>query len=78
MQDSNDEKKVELKTDPEREGIAKKTGIFIRAKGSNGKWDSFDIAELDTTSLKAWLRSRGGENIWAENVVLVLLDHEEW
>jgi len=30
---------------------------------------SVDIAFLTKDSLHAWLRSRGGENLWAENVV---------
>ena len=50
------------------------TGIFIRAKGSEG-WDSFDIAVLDKPSLLAFLKSRGGDNRWAEDTVGILLGH---
>lgn len=51
------------------------TGIFVRAQNSDGKWDSVDIACLDAKSLLEWLRSRGGNNPWAENVVGILLGH---
>ena len=52
----------------------RETGIYVRAK-HNGKWFNADIAELDKASLLAWLRSRGGENKWAESVVGTLLGH---
>lgn len=51
------------------------SGIPIRAE-LDGAWGSFDAAELDRDSLLEWLRSRGGENAWAESVVLILLGHE--
>jgi hypothetical protein len=51
------------------------TGVFVRAKNSDGRWDSVDIAYLDKSSLLSWLRSRGGNNPWAENVVGILLGH---
>jgi hypothetical protein len=51
------------------------TGIQIRAQGPDGKWGTFDIGHLDKPSLLAWLRSRGGDNKWAENVVGILLGH---
>lgn len=74
---SND--KVELTIDLARilghEGV-NETGIPIRAKDPvSGKWGTWDVANLDKESLKSWLRSRGGENPWAENVVGVLLGH---
>lgn len=70
---------MSIKTDlarenPEHHGL---TGIFVRAIGQDGRWGSFDIAELDRDSLHQWLRSRGGENLWAENCVLILLGHEQ-
>jgi len=54
------------------------TGIFIRAE-INGKWDAVDIGDkrLSDEKILEWLRSRGGENVWAENCVLVLLDREQ-
>lgn len=51
------------------------TGIYVRAKHENGHFGSFDIAELTRESLLVWLRSRGGYNPWAEDVVGVLLGH---
>lgn len=50
------------------------TGLFIRAK-MDGKWDSYDVFCLTKESLLDWLRSRGQENTWAENVVGILLGH---
>ena len=45
----------------------------MRARGIDGKWSNADIADLDRASLDRWLRSRGGENEWAESVVRALL-----
>lgn len=53
------------------------TGIYIRAKYPAGGWGSVDIAHLDRVSLHRFLRGRGGENLWAENVVMTLLGHEQ-
>lgn len=66
---------MELTIDPTRVGQVP-TGIPIRARGPDGGWGTFDIFDLTRDSLKTWLRSRGGENEWAENVVLILLGHE--
>jgi hypothetical protein len=54
------------------------TGIYIRAKLVNGgteRWVDADLVELDKASVLAWLRSRGGDNPWAENCVGILLGH---
>lgn len=51
-----------------------RTGIYVRAQ-RNKKWESVDIAELDAPSLLAWLRSRGGHNPLAEDVVGILFGH---
>lgn len=64
---------MELAVDPTREGLPE-TGIFVRAKRA-GAWGNADIVELDEPSLRTWLRSRGGQNEWAENVVLILLGY---
>ena len=48
------------------------TGIYVRALRDNIP-GSYDIATLDRDSLFRWLRSRGGANPWAENIVAVLL-----
>ena len=64
----------ELYLDPSRVELPE-TGIYVRAKNLYDKWDSIDIAHLTRASLLDWLRSRGGENQWAENTVLLLLAH---
>lgn len=65
-----------LTIDPFRKNDqADRTGIYVRAQDKDGNWGNFDIAQLDGPSLLAWLRSRGGENPWAETVVATLLDH---
>lgn len=68
---------MDYKVDPERyeEIPPRYTGIFVRALMPDGKWDSADIAILDKESLLAWLRSRSGNNEWAENMVGILLGH---
>lgn len=52
------------------------TGIYVRA-WLDGKCGSHDIATLEAKSLVAFLRSRGGENEWAEGCVLIMLGHKE-
>ena len=63
----------DLTVDPARKQQPE-TGIYVRAKEKN-HWGSHDIAHLDRESLYTWLRSRGGNNLWAENTVLILLGH---
>jgi hypothetical protein len=41
----------------------------------NGKYEAVDIVYLDAASLLAWLRSDGGRNELAENVIGILLGH---
>lgn len=66
---------ADLRVDPDREGrLHEATGIYVRAL-HDGRWISADIAELDQPSLHAFLRSRGGDNPWAESVVEILLGH---
>ena len=68
----------DLHIDPQRAEMAEnfpKTGIFVRAKDQTGKHQSVDIALLNKASLLALLRSRGGQNEWAENTVGLLLGH---
>jgi hypothetical protein len=50
-----------------------KTGVLVRARLPDDSWGNADIAELDRISLLRWLRSRGGENLWAENTVMALM-----
>jgi hypothetical protein len=54
-----------------------RTGIFVRAKDQSGKYQTVDIALLDSVSLLAWLRSRGGRNFFAENTLGRLLGHKD-
>jgi hypothetical protein len=65
---------LELTADPSRVEEYGGTGILVRAK-LGGVVGNYDIAELDKASLLAWLRSRGGDNPWAEDVVGILLGH---
>jgi|APSaa5957512622_1039677.scaffolds.fasta_scaffold139126_2 hypothetical protein len=52
------------------------TGIYIRAKHpETGRYGTYDLYQLDAHSLLRWLRSRGGDNSMAEDVVGVLLGH---
>lgn len=66
-----------LRIDPARlqEFPDTETGIYVRAQGPDDKWQSADIVHLDKESLGTWLRSRGGENRMAEDVVGILLGH---
>jgi hypothetical protein len=53
------------------------TGIFVRAQvPPDNRWTSVDIEVLDLPSLMTWLRSRGGDNKWAESTVALLLGHK--
>lgn len=63
-----------LQQDPHRVGCGE-TGIYIRAQDINGKFVSCDIAELTKASLLEFLRSRGGDNPWAENCCGIILGH---
>jgi len=66
---------MQLRVDPLRSfiGDESKTGIFVRAIGPDGKYGSYCISQLTNGSLLEWLRSRGGSNLLAENVVGILL-----
>lgn len=65
-----------LRIDKDRlDRIKETTGIFIRAIGPDGKRGSFDIVHLEKESLLLWLKSRGGDNPWAEDVVGLLMGH---
>lgn len=66
---------MNLKIDPNRRDKSIATGILVRAQDENGVWQNADISELTKESLLEWLRSRGGKNPWAENVIGLLLGH---
>jgi hypothetical protein len=77
MSEATKPKPLELTVDPKR-ALAedeRATGIFVRARDPNGRIRNADIVELDRASLLVWLRSRGGDNPWAEDVVGILLGH---
>lgn len=63
----------ELQVDPTRRDL-RVTGILVRAL-DGGRWVNADIAELSLDSLNEWLRSRGGDNRWAENTCALILGH---
>lgn len=65
-----------LRADASRIYHAKATGVVVRAL-HHGTWVTVDIAHLDRESLLVWLRSRGGRNRLAEQLVLRLLGHQE-
>lgn len=66
---------MKLTVDPNRKDMGEPfTGIYVRALNGD-KWESVDLAQLDRDSLLIFLRSRGGENPWAEDVVGILLGH---
>ncbi len=71
-----EEEYMELKVDRARYSNRRAlTGILVRAMGLNDKYISVDIADLDKASLLIWLKSRGGDNKWAEDCVGILLGH---
>jgi hypothetical protein len=66
----------EARVDKKRYGeLEDRSGIYVRAKGLTDKWETVGIEHLDKPSLLAWLKSRGGDNPWAEDVVGILLGH---
>lgn len=66
---------MNLKVMPERVNSEEmNTGIYVRTQ-MDGRWINSDIAWLEPASLLTWLRSRGGDNPWAEDVVGILLGH---
>ncbi len=62
-----------LELAPEPELLA--TGIYVRAL-RDGRWGNADIFELDTLSLREWVRSRGEVSEWAMSVIEHLLLHD--
>jgi hypothetical protein len=70
----SDDQRIPLIVDPERTVYASATCIYVRAK-LQGKWGSYDIAQLDRESLLVWMRGCG-DSAMAERVVLMMLDHD--
>ena len=68
---------LELKVDPvrfAREELQDATGIFVRAQ-LDGKWGSHDCVMLDAVSFRRWIRSRGGVNPFAEDILGLALGY---
>ena len=52
------------------------TGILVRAQDpTDNKFINADIGWLTLASLHQWLKSRGGDNPWAESTVCILLGY---
>ncbi len=66
---------MKLHVDSARMRVECGSGIYVRAIGPDDKWGTYDIVCLSAESLLAWLRSRGGDNPFAENVVGMLLGY---
>lgn len=64
---------MKLRVDPSRADLPH-TGLYVRAE-HEGKIVTADISHIDKESLLVWLRSRDGDNPWAEDVVGILLGH---
>lgn len=66
---------MDLKVDPARmqewDGVS---GIQVRGT-LNGQAGTVDVAVLDKASLRLWLRSRGGNNPFAEDAMAMALGH---
>lgn len=69
---------TELSVDPNRTTEATspfRTGFPLRARFPDGSYGAADVAQLDRASLWSWLRSREGDNRFAESFLLQLLGH---
>lgn len=61
----------DLRVDPEREqAYADASGLYVRAIGTDGKWDSFDVLQLDKESFLAFVEREGPLNKWAKSCFL--------
>jgi hypothetical protein len=83
---------MDLKVDPDRYKLTKEieatlppdeampgevTGIFVRALGVDGRWDSYDIWMLDADSALAFIQSRGEVNDWAVAIIMHFLQFQK-
>ena len=64
---------LDLRVDPARRNL-ERTGIYVRARDGE-RFVSADIDQLDKRSLLAFLRSRGGDNPWAEEIIGLIMGH---
>lgn len=54
----------------------KETGVMVKGKHTNADtFGQYDVKYLDRDSLSRWLRSKGGNNELAEDMVRRLLGH---
>lgn len=68
---------IDLRTTDSREQFCHgSTGVYIRAIGQDGRWGTYDIAELDRDSLVAFVRSRGSVSTFALHLVLIWLGYD--
>jgi hypothetical protein len=65
----------DIRVDPKRMEFADATGIYVRALGEDGKWDTYDLAQLDHESLRVFASSRGEVSEWAMGIIEVLMGH---
>lgn len=52
-------------------------GLLVRVKNGPG-WDVADAYALTRESLLRWLRSRGGKNLWAENIIMDIMGYDHF
>ena len=53
------------------------TGIYVRAVNDDGEFGAYDMATLAPESLTEFMRRDGGKNVFAENIVRVLLGYAQ-
>jgi hypothetical protein len=66
---------MSLKVDPNRVGKVE-SGILVQAS-TDYEMGRYDCMDLDAQSFFEWMRSRGGENEWAENILLTIAGYRE-
>lgn len=67
---------MNLKIDSDRVKMQMpKLGINVRAQNDSGSWETADITVLTAESLLEWLKSKGGDNPFAENLVGIIFGH---
>lgn len=54
---------MELRVDPQRCVYEGATGVYVRALGVSGRWESVDIATLDDESLALWAGAIRSESV---------------
>jgi len=62
---------TDLVVDEKRTGLPS-TGIYVRARGADGRWGNHDIAHLDEVSISLWI---DGDLAKCRRTLLHLLGH---